>query len=99
MLRTFAHETRRYREAAETLRALVAREPMSHGGRVRWLIAEAARLTYEAQLAWLDCVQRTLVPADRGGDRRAERRAPPPVVEPREAVAGEAFATTEKCPA
>jgi len=39
MLRTFAHETRRYREAAETLRALVAREPMSHSGRVRWLVA------------------------------------------------------------
>ena len=60
VLRTFAQETRRYREATETLRALVAREPMSHGGRVRWLVAEAARLTYEAQLGWLDCVQRTL---------------------------------------
>ena len=60
MLRTFAQETRRYREATETLQALVARAPMSHSGRVRWLVAEAARLTYEAQLGWLDCVQRTL---------------------------------------
>ncbi len=60
ILSTFAHEARRYREAAETLRALVAREPMSHGGRVRWLVAEAARATYEAQLAWIGCVQRTL---------------------------------------
>jgi len=62
VLRAFAQEARRYREASETLRALVAREPMSHGGRVRWLVAEAARLTYEAQLGWLDCVQRTLAP-------------------------------------
>jgi DNA-binding PadR family transcriptional regulator len=60
VLRTFAQEARRYREAADTLRALVAREPMSHGGRVRWLVAEAARRSYEAQLGWLDCVQRTL---------------------------------------
>ena len=60
MLRTFGQETRRYREATETLRALVAREPMSHSGRVRWLVAEATRLSYEAQLSWLDGVQRTL---------------------------------------
>lgn len=79
MLRTFAQETRRYREAAETLRALVAREPMSHGGRVRWLVAEAARLSYEAQLGWLECVQRTLGPAEvpaphRVGPRPLRRR-------------------------
>jgi DNA-binding PadR family transcriptional regulator len=72
VLRTFAHETRRYREATETLRALVARTPMSHGGRVRWLVAEAARLAYEAQLGWLDCVQRTL-----GEPAVAARRADP----------------------
>lgn len=77
VLRAFAQETRRYREATETLRALVAREPMSHGGRVRWLVAEAARLTYEAQLGWLDCVQRTLAPAPphpRRADPRPLRR-------------------------
>jgi hypothetical protein len=77
VLRAFAQETRRYREASETLRALVAREPMSHGGRVRWLVAEAARLTYEAQLGWLECVQRTLAPAPpqpRRADPRPLRR-------------------------
>lgn len=72
MLRTFAQETRRYRDATETLQAFVAREPMSHGGRVRWLVAEAARLTYAAQLGWLDCVQRTL-----GADVAERRRANP----------------------
>jgi DNA-binding PadR family transcriptional regulator len=71
MLRAFAQETRRYREAAETLRALVAREPMSHGGRVRWLVAEAARRSYEAQLGWLECVQQMLAPSP------APRRAGP----------------------
>lgn len=77
ILRAFAQETRRYREASETLRALVAREPMSHGGRARWLVAEAARLTYEAQLSWLDCVRRTLAPAPpqpRRADPRPLRR-------------------------
>lgn len=77
LLRAFAHETRRYGEATETLRALVAREPMSHGGRVRWLVAEAARLTYEAQLAWLDSVQQTLTRAAPPGDDRTERRGTP----------------------
>ncbi len=79
LLHTFAQETRRYREAAETLRALVAREPMSHGGRVRWLVAEATRLAYEAQLRWLDCVQRTLAPPApraRRADPRPLRRRP-----------------------
>ncbi len=71
VLHAFAQETRRYREATETLRALVAREPMSHGGRVRWLVAEATRLAYEAQLGWLDCVQRTLAPPQ---PRRADPR-------------------------
>jgi DNA-binding PadR family transcriptional regulator len=79
VLRTLAHETRRYREATETLRALVAREPMSHGGRVRWLVAEAARRTYEAQLEWLDCAQRTLGPAPTTTRRRGPHtlRTPP----------------------
>jgi DNA-binding PadR family transcriptional regulator len=92
MLGTFAHETRRYREAAETLRALVAREPMSHGGRVRWLVAEAARRSYEAQLEWLDCVQRTLGPAAapvtaRRHDPRPLRAERSPMPERRDAVA------------
>jgi hypothetical protein len=92
LLRALAHEMRRYGEATETLRALVARAPMSHGGRVRWLVAEAARLTYEAQLAWLDCVQQTLDPAarrpaDHGAERRTLPRSVRPLPEPREAVA------------
>jgi DNA-binding PadR family transcriptional regulator len=88
LLRAFAHETRRYGEATETLRALVAREPMSHGGRVRWLVAEAARLSYEAQLAWLDCVQQTLARAARPpGADVPPRRAVRPLVDQREAVA------------
>jgi hypothetical protein len=90
VLRTVAQETRRYREAAETLRALVARAPMSHGGRVRWLVAEAARLSYEAQLAWLDCVRQTLDrPASptRRTDPRPLRSPLRPAVEGRDAVA------------
>jgi DNA-binding PadR family transcriptional regulator len=53
-------ETRRYADAVETLTALVARQPMSHAGRTRWLVAEAARLQYRAQLEWLETVRRTL---------------------------------------
>jgi len=89
MLRTFAQEARRYGEATETLRALVAREPMSHGGRVRWLVAEAARLSYQAQLDWIaalrDVDARGDVPQRR--DPRPLRRSPAPVVERRDAVA------------
>lgn len=92
ILRTFAAESRRYGEAAETLRALVAREPMSHGGRVRWLVAEATRLSYEAQLAWITRVQRTLAaavpaaaePRRRRAEARPLRPSPRP---PAEAVA------------
>ena len=80
VLRAFAHERRRYGEAAETLRALVARAPMSHGGRVRWLVAEAARLTYEAQLAWLACVHETLGRVDAPRARHAERQPVTPAV-------------------
>ncbi len=90
MLRTFAQEARRYGEATETLRALVAREPMSHGGRVRWLVAEAARLSYQAQLDWIACVQRTLAARVDGPQRRDPRplrRTPAPVGERRDAVA------------
>jgi len=91
VLRTFAQETRRYREAAETLRALVAREPMSHGGRVRWLVTAAALRSYEAQLEWLDCVQRTLAtaptaPIARRG-ARALRPRPTDALERQDAVA------------
>jgi DNA-binding PadR family transcriptional regulator len=60
LLVAFAAEARRYREAVETLTALVAREPLSHGGRARWLVAEAARLGYEAQLRWIESVRRVL---------------------------------------
>lgn len=90
LLRTFTQEARRYGEATETLRALVAREPMSHGGRVRWLVAEAARLAYQAQLDWITCVQRTLgagADVPRRRDPRPLRRTPVPVVARHEAVA------------
>ena len=90
LLRAFGHEARRYGEATETLRALVAREPMSHGGRVRWLVAEATRLAYQAQLDWLACVQRTLgresaLSAPR--PPRPLRRSPAPLAERHGAVA------------
>ena len=70
VLQSFAAETRRYREATETLRAFVAREPMSHGGRVRWLVAEAARRSYQAQVDWLECVERFLGESALGAPRR-----------------------------
>lgn len=60
LLGSFVAETRRYGDAVETLTALVAREPLSPTGRVRWLVAEAARLQYEAQLRWLAAVRRML---------------------------------------
>ncbi len=91
VLRSFADEARRYRNATETLRALVAREPMSHGGRVRWLIAEAARRSYEAELGWLECVHRMLAPVSLPSARRAGplplRRNPSAPAERRDAVA------------
>jgi DNA-binding PadR family transcriptional regulator len=87
LLRTFAHEARRYGEATETLRALVAREPMSHGGRVRWLVAEATRLAYQAQLDWIACVQRTLAADVPPRAPRPLRRSPATSVERRDAVA------------
>ncbi len=87
VLRTFADETRRYREAADTLQALVAREPMSHGGRVRWLVADAARRAYHAQLDWLDCVQRTLAPPAVTPRRHGPHALRRPSVRPGESVA------------
>lgn len=87
VLRCLADEARRYRRAAETLRALVARTPMSHGGRVRWLVAEAARRTYEAHLEWLECAARTLAGDARRADPRPLRRASAPASEHSEAVA------------
>lgn len=60
LLRSFVAETRRYGDAADTLGALVAREPLSINGRARWLVAEAARLQYDAQLRWLATVRRVL---------------------------------------
>jgi DNA-binding PadR family transcriptional regulator len=75
-------ETRRYADAVETLTALVARQPMSHAGRTRWLVAEAARLQYRAQLEWLESVRRMLAtPAEddplRRGAQRFEAGGPP----------------------
>ena len=77
LLATFTGEARRYHEALETLAALVAREPMSFTGRTRWLAAEAARLSYEAQLKWIETVRRMLaVHADEpvGGERSRPAR-------------------------
>jgi DNA-binding PadR family transcriptional regulator len=56
-------EVRRYQEAIDTLTALVAREPVSFTGRTRWLVAEAVRVSYEAQLRWLTSAQRVLAHA------------------------------------
>lgn len=60
LLRAFVVEMRRYGDAVETLTALVARQPLSLSGRARWLVAEAARLQYDAQLRWLATVRRVL---------------------------------------
>jgi DNA-binding PadR family transcriptional regulator len=60
LLGSFVAETRRYGDAVETLGALVAREPLSPTGRARWLVAEATRLQYDAQLRWLATVRRVL---------------------------------------
>ncbi len=68
LLRSFVAETRRYGDAVETLAALVAREPLSPTGRARWLVAEATRLQYDAQLRWLATVRRVLAGDARGLD-------------------------------
>jgi len=68
LLRSFVAETRRYGDAVETLGALVAREPLSTAGRARWLVAEAARLQYAAQLSWLATVRRVLAHEQGNGD-------------------------------
>lgn len=60
LLGSFVAEMRRYSDAVETLGALVAREPLSAVGRARWLVAEATRLQYEAQVRWLATVRRVL---------------------------------------
>jgi DNA-binding PadR family transcriptional regulator len=60
LLGSFVAEMRRYGDAVDTLGALVAREPLSTTGRARWLVAEAARLQYDAQLRWLATVRRML---------------------------------------
>ncbi len=64
LLGSFNAEMRRYGDAVETLADLVAREPLSPTGRARWLVAEAARLQYEAQLRWLATVRRVLTAPD-----------------------------------
>jgi len=85
LLGSFVAEMRRYGDAVDTLGALVAREPLSATGRARWLVAEAARLQYDAQLRWLATVRRMLTsegptptaaecePLPRGGTLRALR--------------------------
>jgi len=82
LLASFNAEMRRYGDAVETLAALVAREPLSPTGRARWLVAEAARLQYEAQLRWLATVRRVLAgsgaattaaDAEQGGHRGTVR--------------------------
>jgi DNA-binding PadR family transcriptional regulator len=60
LVAALASEARRYRETVDSLTALVAREPLSLAGRTRWLVAEAARLSYEAHLAWLERARRVL---------------------------------------
>ena len=60
LLTAFGAERRRYAEALAAVTALVAHRPLSHTARTRWLVAEAARLAYAAQLAWLEQVERLL---------------------------------------
>jgi len=69
LLTSLATEARRYGAAVETLAAMVAREPLSHAGRTRWLVAEATRLTYEAQLQWIESARRLLSPPATEGSR------------------------------
>jgi len=58
---------------------------------VRWLVAEAARRSYEAHLGWLECVQETLGPSAAPTPRRAGPHAMPRrtigTAAPRDAVA------------
>jgi len=74
LLASLATEARRYGAAVETLAALVAREPLSHTGRTRWLVTEATRLTYQAQLQWIESARRLLSPSS------ADGAAPRPVL-------------------
>jgi DNA-binding PadR family transcriptional regulator len=74
LLVAFAAEARRYADAVDSLTALVARQPMTHAGRTRWLVVEATRLQYAAQREWLDMVHRMLDPADARPARRGLRR-------------------------
>jgi DNA-binding PadR family transcriptional regulator len=69
-------ELRRYRTAVETLGALVAREPVSHVGRTRWLVAEAVRLQYEAHAAWLATVRAVLAPVETPAPPSPSHRPP-----------------------
>jgi DNA-binding PadR family transcriptional regulator len=71
LLAALAIEARRYTDALAMLSALVARAPMSFTGRTRWLIAEAVRLNYRAELEWIETVRTTLSDAAAGA-------APPP---------------------
>lgn len=62
LLTSFAAEARRYADAVETLSGLVAQRPISQASRARWLVVEATRLQYDAQLRWLETVRQLLTP-------------------------------------
>ena len=84
LLRSFAAETRRYAEAVDTLTALIDRTPASHAGRTRWLVVEATRLQYDAQLRWLQSVRELLQPFAHPDTpaRRGPRRTGPALALP-----------------
>jgi len=101
LLTSFAAETRRYTDAVETLTALLAQEPVSRASRARWLVVEATRLQYDAQLRWLESVRELLAPMaaapatqprpTRRGPRRQAARSTP-----RTALAGVAPGTLRR---
>lgn len=62
LLAALTAELKRYGAAVESLQTLVKREPMSHVGRTRWLVAEAVRLHYDAHLRWLATARDVLAP-------------------------------------
>ncbi len=93
LLTSFAAEARRYSDVVETLTALLAQAPVSRTSRTRWLVVEATRLQYEAQLRWLDTVHGLLAPlaaapAPLARPTRRGPRRPPPRAASRAALAG-----------
>ena len=49
---------------------------MSRTSRTRWLVVEATRLQYDAQLRWLDTVRQLLVPLAEATPPHPTRRGP-----------------------